>query len=462
MTPQTCRRPSGNGLRVAGLLSGLALSATAALAQATNPWMETRNVIVIGGGEFASMNFAGYGVDAKWVDQLGQRPIHLLAPTNGVTTDELIGQLKARASNLKFLIFAVSRNAPVQSPENGDFGVVGAIKNSVNAIGEGQASSRGYALYWTNPWLDAPKLATATTGGLGITVAVLDNGVDYEHPTLKPKLLQGRDFVSNDTVASEVRGGALGHGTHVAGIVAQVAPKARILPVRVIDGNGFGTLWTVSKGLAFAVDPDGDPGTIGARVLNMSVGAKLTTDERASFGVVMQMSICHTALLNRTGIFNHGGFDPDRKRCLEAAGRQTVAVAGEGNRAGQTPLFPSNFGYAGLVAVTATDARGRRARWASSGAPNELHAPGELITSTYPGTPRIAVMSGTSMAAPWVSGVAALLLAGPAPAAGWTGPQVIARMRATAARVCEAPLGKVELAPTRAIANDLGSAISCR
>ena len=118
--------------------------------------------------------------------------------------------------------------------------------------------------------------AQAISKGAGVKVAVLDTGIDKTHPLFAGKLLPGRDFVDNDNDPSEVGTsgvGAYGHGTHVAGIVLMVAPDAKIIPIRVLDQNGVGNVWTLSKALNYAANPDGNPATDdGANIINLSLG----------------------------------------------------------------------------------------------------------------------------------------------------------------------------------------------
>src|SRR5215813_13718888 len=108
-----------------------------------------------------------------------------------------------------------------------------------------------------------------------IKVAILDTGIDTNHPALQGHLLPGRDFVDDDNDPTEVGSpqvGPYGHGTHVAGLIALVAPEAKIIPVRVLDPRGLGNIWVLAEALTYAVDPDGNPNTHdGADVINLSL-----------------------------------------------------------------------------------------------------------------------------------------------------------------------------------------------
>src|SRR4051794_23754163 len=110
--------------------------------------------------------------------------------------------------------------------------------------------------------------------GGGATIAIVDTGVDLNHPDLKDKLLPGADFVSSEPCTPGAQD-TNGHGTHVAGIaaastnngigVAGTAPEAKILPVRVLDPDGSGTGPDIVAGIKWAADH-------GAQVINLSIG----------------------------------------------------------------------------------------------------------------------------------------------------------------------------------------------
>lgn len=93
----------------------------------------------------------------------------------------------------------------------------------------------------------------------GVTVAVLDTGVDPNHPAFAGRLALGFDFVDFDADPREegVAGvhAGYGHGTHVTGLIALVAPDAKIMPVRVLDQDGVGNIWVLAEGLLYASIP---------------------------------------------------------------------------------------------------------------------------------------------------------------------------------------------------------------
>jgi hypothetical protein len=222
------------------------------------------------------------------------------------------------------------------------------------------------------------NLAPAQTQfrGDGIVVAVLDTGVDQKpplnHPALAGKLLPGRDMVADDADPSdEGPGVAWGHGTHVAGIVAHMAPASKILPVRVLDSNGRGNTFVLAYAIEWAVGQ-------GADVINLSLGADFDS-----------------AVLSDT---------------IQAAIAQgVVVVAAAGNDNSTAPHHPADL--PGVLSVTAVDGGLRKAPFANYGAGwVDLAAPGVGITSTIVGPQGsgYATWSGTSMATPFTAGAAAL------------------------------------------------------
>jgi len=223
--------------------------------------------------------------------------------------------------------------------------------------------------------------------GANVVVAVVDTGVQPDHPDLASNLLPGADFLSS---SGGTCGDPNGHGTHVAGILGQVdntiggiggAPGVDILPVRVLNSNGEGSSTTVAAGIDWAV-------AHGADVINLSLGA-------SSPGAIA------TAVNNAV-----------------AAEVTVVAAAGNcGNVSGPTSQCPQGFNTANYPAalgnVIAVGAIGTgttsRASFSNSNTYVDIAAPGTNIDSTVP-TSGYEFKNGTSMATPFVSAVAALIL----------------------------------------------------
>lgn len=224
--------------------------------------------------------------------------------------------------------------------------------------------------------IQAPGAWDITTGTPAVKIAVVDTGVQPDHPDLAGKMLPGRDYVDGDGVAQDGNG----HGTHVAGIaaaatdngrgIAGMAPRAAILPVRVLGNDGDGSMAAVANGIVYAANQ-------GAQVINLSLGAPVSA----------------TTLANAVQY---------------AWDRGSVLVAAAGNDSSSAAHYPAN--YPNVIAVASTNRYDARSSSSNYGRWVEVAAPGEDILSTYPGG-YYAYMSGTSMAAPHVAGLAALLAA---------------------------------------------------
>lgn len=254
--------------------------------------------------------------------------------------------------------------------------------------------AQGYQEQWAVGVIRLPEAHTVTRG-TGITVAILDTGVDLSHPVLASRLVPGYDFVDRDADPSEqgTRGFhlAFGHGTHVAGLVALVAPAAKIMPVRVLDPDGAGNIWILAEALAYALDPDGDPLTDdGADVINLSLSTPLPTDLLAD---ILGGTICEESTESCPG-----------------GTRGAVVIAAAGNSGSTLLEYPAAEGVAGLVSVGASERTDRLAAFSNNGSWIHVAAPGDTILSAVPGG-EAGLWSGTSMAAPIVAGTAALVRA---------------------------------------------------
>lgn len=224
---------------------------------------------------------------------------------------------------------------------------------------------------WALTTIQAAAAQQMSTGQ-GITVAVLDTGVDTSHRLLAAHIAPGGyDYVNQTTVISDVMGGlASGHGTFVAGLIAQVAPNARILPYRVIDTNGQADANNVAAAIIAAVNA-------GASVINMSMDISVTVP-------VLQSAVQYA--------HDHG----------------VAMVAAAGNQSSALPHYPA--AYSGVTGVAGTTATDTLASFSNYGSWVTVSAPSTGLLSTYPGG-GYAAGSGTSFAAPLVAGEIALLCA---------------------------------------------------
>lgn len=403
------------------------LAPLAAMAQADAP--VPREVLVLlrpgnGIGPIAQT----YGLTT--LERFGQRPIWRLRVDGPQTVPDALASLQADAR-----VQVAERNFEDQTPEG--------RRNAVWAIGGSQSQ-------WTSQWaMSTIRLPQAQqlARGAGVRVAVLDTGVDGTHPVLANRLarrangtLIGRDFVDDDADPSEegdVGDAGYGHGTHVAGLIARVAPQARIMPVRVLDEHGRGNLWVLQEALLWAVDPDGNPQTDdGADVVNLSLG---TLRRTRLLDLAVELATCSDDDDDDDELdLSAPGFDADRERCAARGG--AVVMAAAGNAGSTERQYPAAEAAEGKLSVTASTRRNRLADFANRGATVEIVAPGAQIISARPGG-GWGIWSGTSMAAPIAAGVAALVRQ---LHPDWKAVDVTKRLQDRSARLCGTALRQVD------------------
>lgn len=238
-------------------------------------------------------------------------------------------------------------------------------------------------LPWGIDQIDA-ELAWATSTGASISVAIIDTGIDEDHPDLVDNIKGGVNFVKiKGKIIADQWDDDSGHGTHVAGSVAAadndigvigVAPQAWLHGVKVLDRRGGGYVSDVILGIQWAIAND-------MQVINMSLGT--SSDVQSLHNAVDDAYAAGIVLVAAAG--NSGDTDPD-----------------------DDVIYPAK--YDSVIAVAATDDTDTRASWSSDGSAVELTAPGVAIYSTWKGG-EYDTKSGTSMASPHVAGTVALLLA---------------------------------------------------
>lgn len=373
---------------------------------------------------------SGYGL--ALLDQFGRRPIYRLGAAAGTDIEALAARLAADAR-----VHYAEPNLLAETPEG--------RRSQVWAIG-GDAGT--YATQWNTRALRLAEAHAISTGS-DVTVAVLDSGVEPTHPALAGRLAAGFDFVDFDATASEEGGvgdAGYGHGTHVASLVAQVAPAARIMPVRVLDRQGMGNIWVLAEGLLHAVDPDGVPSTEdGAQVINLSLGT--TRPTRLLEDIIERVS-CGDDYDD-----DDAAGDDDVVRCAAQGG--AVVVSAAGNSGDTTRHYPAAEQHSGALAVAASAEAGTLASFSTRGDWVQVAAPGDRIYGAVPGG-AWGVWSGTSMAAPMAAGAAALLRA---QFPQWKPSDVTSRLMGSGRQLCGSPHKQIDAAS--ALGGTSGPSLVC-
>ena len=236
--------------------------------------------------------------------------------------------------------------------------------------------------YWSRQWgpinIRAPKGWDLSTGASTVTLAVIDTGVDLVHSDLATKIVSGYNFIDTSKPPQDDNG----HGTHVAGIaaaitnnnygVAGVSWGARIMPLKVLDSSGGGNFFDAANAITWAADH-------GAKVINMSFGSP-NIDPTSSTYMVNAINYAYSKGL--------------------------VMVAAAGNDGKNESFYPAIYNH--VISVGATDSTNTRASFSNYGPNLDLMAPGVNVYSTY--LNGFAYLSGTSMASPFVAGLASLLM----------------------------------------------------
>lgn len=226
--------------------------------------------------------------------------------------------------------------------------------------------------------------------GQGVTIAVIDTGISPVPDLTQTEFVAGYDFINDRVEARDDNG----HGTHVAGTIAQsthngygvagIAYAARLMPLKVLSATGAGTVADIAEAIHFATDHNAD-------VINLSLGG---------FGDSQVL----------------------RQAIQYAHDRGVTLVAAAGNAGQNAANYPARYPH--VIAVAALDATGQKTPYSNFGAGVDLSAPGGLIQpdnerggilqntlDPQTGAPIFAALQGTSMAAPHVAGVAALVKA---------------------------------------------------
>ena len=225
---------------------------------------------------------------------------------------------------------------------------------------------------WHYNMINAPQAWTVTEGSPNVKIAILDTGIDYNHPNLKNfvDVSLGKSFVGGSVMDKQK------HGTHVAGTIASygsvsgVMRNATLIPVKVLGDDGRGSNYGIQQGILYAANIDAD-------VINMSLGG--------------------------------GGFSKGMNEACETATKQGVTIVAATGNNGQSSIgYPA--AYDSVLSVGAVDSNKQKTYFSQYGEGLDVMAPGADIYSTIPNG-GFKKLDGTSMATPHVAGVAGLIKA---------------------------------------------------
>ncbi len=337
------------------------------------------------------------------LDQVPGRRMHLLGlDLPDGYTEAFIDQLEndLHANYLDFLVHTGSNVAgDFLYVNEGPEGKTGSVW--VSGLGHNDIENQ-----YSIPLLGVPVAQGVTTGG-GVVVAVLDTGVDDTHPALAGRIVGGGfNFIDGTDDTADVGDGMdtdgdgdvdelTGHGTFVAGLVTLVAPDARILPVRVLDGDGNGDEWILTRGIYHAIDR-------GVEVINLSLGSTYDT-------VSVKQAISDAALKGIVIVSSAGN-------CSRSEPREFPAM--DDIEPGDAVIPPVNI--IGAIGVAATDPDDVKADFSNYSRRLFLSAPGDTVDG--PLDPENAIVGilpqseygaweGTSFSTAFVTGAAALVRA---------------------------------------------------
>ncbi|MGN7295761.1 S8 family serine peptidase [Ferdinandcohnia sp. SAFN-114] len=291
----------------------------------------------------------------KVVEKMGLVYLVKYSPDQFKSSNMAIQELRKELMDLGFKVRYISENYKMMAIEG---------TATIQAVHQNQK--------WHYDMIKAPQAWTVTNGSSAVKIAVLDTGIDHNHPSLANfvNTSLGRTFVGGTTMDVQ------GHGTHVAGTIASygsvsgVMQNASLIPVKVLGDDGSGSLYGITQGILYAANIDAD-------VINMSLGG--------------------------------GGYNQSMDEAVQTATSQgTIVVAASGNDGASSISYPA--AYSSVIAVGSVTSNRTRSSFSNYGSGLELMAPGSNIYSTYPNS-RYTSLSGTSMATPHVAGVAGLIRA---------------------------------------------------
>ena len=287
---------------------------------------------------------------------------------HGAMVADEIQQLRIKRIKVPSHVIETVREALSHNPH------VEFIENNFLAEASVIPNDSYYSSQWHLPKINAPSGWDITSGSESIPIAIIDSGVDPDHPDLAGKLITGYNFLGSNTDTHDV----LGHGTAVAGTaaamtnnitgVAGIACDNPIMPLVVLNSSNYASYYDISRAITYAVDH-------GVKVLNISIGgssSSSTLQSAADYAWNKGALIFASAMNNNTS----------------------------------TPYYPAACNH--VVAVSATTSTDTKASFSSYGTWVDISAPGASIYTTKDGG-GYGYWSGTSFASPLTAGLAALI-----------------------------------------------------
>lgn len=308
---------------------------------------------------------------------LGSKKIYLLKVPNSKNPARVLELMQSD----RRIIYA-EPNFRTGSPE-------GNLRHRARPGGEPSEPSSDPGPYRSQYAIESLNLPAAHVRARGAraVVAIVDTGVQLNHPELRGSLTEARyDFIGDDPVPADNPNGRdddgdgeademVGHGTHVAGIVRLAAPEARIMPLRALNPDGVGNVFVLAEAINYAAKR-------GAHVVNLSLGASRESE--------FLEDILENVSEGEEGM--PGG---------------VVIVAAAGNENVNAPRYPA-AGDVDVLAVASVNKNRKKSTFSNYGRWVDVSVPGRDIYSAFPKS-QYALWSGTSMATPFVAGLSALL-----------------------------------------------------
>ena len=283
-----------------------------------------------------------------------------------VDIEKVVLEEKITATEIKDVIEELESNPVVEYVEPNYVMNIQTVPNDAD-----------YSKQWALPKMDLPAVWDGNRGNENVVIAILDTGLDYNHPDKPVRTALGYDFVNDDNSPQDDHG----HGTYIAGVIAArsnnnagiagICWRCTVMPIKVMNQNGVGTYADVANGIVWAADH-------GADIINLSIG-----------GYAVSQTL--------------------QDAVIYAQNKGVLIVAAAGNQGVNSPLYPASF--PNVIGVSATDENDERWARSNSGSYVDVSAPGVGVYGLGLNG-QYRSQTGTSVAAAHVSGLAALFLSG--------------------------------------------------